>query len=310
MKTRLSILSAILFVSTATFAQADFKPSGTAFSNIFMNYNSDLTDGSFDVQRAYLGYKYKFSPEFSTKVTYDVGMSGDGGVYEFSGYLKNAYLAYNKDALSLQFGMFGSNTFGVQQKAWAHRYLYKAFMDASKMASSTDIGFMAAYKINDMFSLDASVLNGKGFKVRDTDNKYKATAGLTAKPVDALTLRAYFDIMDNQQTLAFFAGYKTKALSLGAQYAMQQNHKMIDRLDISGLSVFGMYNATKKVQIFGRFDTLNSTGETYIAGVQYSPIKGVQIAPNVQAFQSNSSLLGTEVNKFTTNYLLSMNIKF
>jgi len=157
----LMVVSSILVI--AQDSSSEFKPSGKAFIKVFTNYHSTFSAESvhneFEIQRAYFGYGFKFSENFSGKVTLDVGSPGVGKL-DLTAYLKNAYFQYKKDQLSVKFGMIGLSQFGMQEKQWGGRYLYKSFQDQHKFGSSADLGIHAAYKLHKMFSIDASILNG------------------------------------------------------------------------------------------------------------------------------------------------------
>ena len=84
-------------------AGGEFKSFGKPFVKIFTNYHSSFYDGEnanvFEISRAYFGYEYNFSKEFSGKLTLDVGNPGTGSLQQ-TAYLKTAYLQYNKNRLS------------------------------------------------------------------------------------------------------------------------------------------------------------------------------------------------------------------
>ena len=68
------LLTTILILSSVNlFAQ------GTPHVKIFSNFNFDMdsepenASKGFEIKRAYLGYKYNLSDDFSTKITFDVG---------------------------------------------------------------------------------------------------------------------------------------------------------------------------------------------------------------------------------------------
>ena len=71
---------------------------------------------------------------------------------------------------------------------------------------------------------------------------------------------------------------------------------MKDGHDIYGTSFYTLYKPCKDFMIFGRFDDLkskalegqsdpwqlNKDGQLIIAGLEYTPIKGVKITPNIR----------------------------
>jgi hypothetical protein len=100
-----------------------------------------------------------------------------------------------------------------------------------------------------------------------------------------------------QQTLAFYLGYSTEKVDLGAEYNYQWNHNMVQDNHLTGLSFYGSYN-TRHAQFFGRYDNLSSPvisgdddpwnyeddGQLFIAGVEFHPVKGLLVTPNYQGW--------------------------
>ncbi len=316
------MMVATLLLSAGIFAQSgdEFKPTGKPIIKIFSNYHSTFSDGApvhaFQITRAYFGYQYAFSKNFSGKIILDFGDPGVGK-YQLTAFLKNAYLKYQYKSLSVNFGMIGTKAFKVQEKFWGYRYIYKSFQDEYKFNSSADLGVSVDYKFARFLSADLSILNGKGYKQVKTDSTFKVAMGLTANPIKNLILRVYYDYYDKeepQQTMAFFAGYTFNKFSLGAEYDYQYNHGFIDHEDFYGYSVFASFKANDKWKVFGRYDNLSSEklenamnpwnfkedGQIIIAGFEFNPVKGVKLAPNykgwIPADCSSSLLHGAYLN--------------
>ncbi|MBT3207845.1 MAG: hypothetical protein HN704_08745 [Bacteroidetes bacterium] len=300
--TTLSIV--LLFSSIFSQEKADeFKPSGKPFIKVFTNYHHSFYDGdghsAFEVQRAYLGYAYKLSKNFSGKVTIDVGDPGDSK-FQMTAYLKTAYVQYKGKRLTTKFGLIGRNQFKLQEKQWGGRYLFKSFQDKNKFGASTDLGLSASYKLNEMTTIDVAIENGEGYKSLEKDSIFKYSAGITLSPLKGLDVRGYYDFMradDAQSTMSFYVGYSKAKLKVGAEYNQQFNYSRTADQDMSGMSFYGSYNF-QKFRLFGRFDQLSSVkigdatdpwnigkdGETIIAGIEFSPIKGLKVTPNYQVF--------------------------
>ena len=107
-------------------AMAQGQPSANIFSNF--NYNLSEEDNNFkafEVNRAYLGYAYEFSDEFSTKITFDMGNNSAGSAY--TAFLKIASLSWKaNENININFGMIGTKNFKFMEKTWGHRYIYKS----------------------------------------------------------------------------------------------------------------------------------------------------------------------------------------
>jgi len=301
-------LIALLIATSAIYAQEasteEFVPSGSPSVKIFSNAHSTFIDGknssAFEIQRAYFGYKYSLSKNFSTKITLDVGDPGTGKL-QMTAYLKNAALEYKKGGLIVNFGLIGLYGFKAQEKQWGYRYIYKSFQDEHKFGSSADLGASAVYKFADFISADLMILNGEGYKNLQSDNTYKGAMGITLTPIKNLNFRIYYDYMSTsvaQSTLALFVGYKANMFKIGAEYNMQKNNKLVEDHDLTGISIYTTVIASKKINFFARLDNLSSSklegdadvwnlakdGQAYIFGLEYKPVKGVKISPNFQAW--------------------------
>ena len=281
----------------------EFKPSGKPEVLIFTNFNSSFSNGEnvskFEVTRAYFGYSYNFSPTLSGRVTLDVGNPGVGK-FQMTALLKYGYLQYQKEKLTVKFGMIGTNGFDIQENIWGYRYIYKSFQDEYSMGPSADLGLSTAYKFNNVISADVIIQNGEGYKSLDNDSALKAGVGVTIHPVKSLTLRGYYDTMKKgkatQQTTALMAGYANKYFSLAAEYNNQVDNGLKEGQDYSGYSFYGTYFLSTKINMFARYDDLNSEnkiilthpwnyskdGQLLMAGLEYSPVKGIKITPNFQ----------------------------
>jgi len=299
------ILLLISGLSGSINAQTDgFSPNGKPIIRIFSNYHSTFSEGehskAFELKRVYLGYDHNFSENISGRVIFDVGNPGFGKL-EMTAYVKNAYLRYRKDRLNIHFGMISTTQFKVQESAWGYRYLEKSFQDEYNFNASADIGVSAAYEITDFLHADVIIANGEGYKKVETDSTLRYGAGITVTPAAGLTLRAYYDFSSNmnaQQSVATFLGYENDRFSLGAEYMIQLQPDFISERQWTGLSFFGTLILSDRWQLFGRYDMLSSNtianetenwnfegdGSMIIAGLQYSPVRGIKLAPNFKGW--------------------------
>lgn len=326
-KLLLSLIASFLLssVSIAQDVKESFKPSGKPIIRVFSNVNSTFSDGetksAFDLTRVYLGYEHNFSENFSGTVVYDVGNPGTGK-FELTGFVKNAYLAYEKDKLSVDFGMISTTQFKVQEGFWGYRYMEKSFQDAYEFASSADLGASVTYEFNKAISADFALYNGEGYKKLQSDDYLKPTFGLTISPIKQILIRGMFDTMGDdvlQQTYAGFIGYKSGNLSLAAEYNYQKNNKMIDGNNFFGPSFYGTYKATKKIKLFARYDDLQSDtppnktsnwnlakdGKLFITGFEFAPVNGIKLTPNYRGFSPADNS-----KPFVSTLMINCEIKF
>lgn len=319
MKKQTLIVAILSLMAVSVFAQSsDFKPSGKAEAKIFTDFSSISSNGNvnnaFQISRAYFGYGYNFSSEFSGKVLLDVASTGDGKPTVFTAFLKNAYAQYNKGSFKLGMGLIGTTAFNVQEGIWGKRFLYKSFQDEYGFSSSADLGLVASYAINKNVSVDFSVMNGEGYKKIQNDSVFRTSIGVTAQPVKNLTARIYADYSKKnaaQITLNGLLAYKFDKGSIAAEYNMQNGHGLVAGRDYSGISVYGDYKIGSAYSAFARFDNLSSVstwnnatnGNVIIAGFQYVPVKGITLAPNVR-------YTSLESGKTNTIAALNVEIKF
>ncbi len=331
MKKIIFSLFLLIVCSYFSFAQEEnkeFIPSGHAFGKVFWNYHYNMTkdvnqSSSFELKRSYFGYKFAFSKNISTKITFDVGSNSGGSSY--TAYLKTAQLDWKvASPLKLTFGLMGLKQFNDQEHFWGYRYIFKSFQDEQGFGTSADMGVNAEIKPNDKIKADILIVNGGGYKqVQDNFGLHRIGADVVAKPVKGLELKVYYDMMPSKydkygndsiiadtstiSNLALFAGYKTKKFRIGAEYNMFNNgikySHAAESYDKSGISAYATYIINKKFEVFGRFDQLasnkfsgatdpwnyNNDGNLILAGLQFSPVKGVKMALNYRTYLYENS---------------------
>lgn len=277
----------------------DFTPGGKPVFLLFTNVHSGLnTEGyspAFEITRLYLGYEYSFTRSLSARANIDIGDPGVGNL-KMTAYVKNAFLQYKTESFSGRIGMIGTDGFNLIERQWNYRYISKTLQDEFGLGPSADLGAAFEYSPAHFISLDASVLNGEGYKNIQSDSTFKYTLGVTLKPFEGFLLRGYTDFMKKdklQNTISIFAGYTHESLRLGLEYSYQKNNRMVSGHDFSGISAFASLNIAKSSALVGRYDNMQSTkvdnsfvpwnygrdGQLFMAGYEYSPVKGIRIAP-------------------------------
>lgn len=332
---------AIIFLVASFFMSAisaqnkadEFKPSGKANAKVFWNYHYDMTSGetqesSFEIKRAYFGYKYNISKAFTASVTFDVGKNEGGS--DYTAYLKKAQLEWKPSSqVKLSMGMIGLVQFSDQEKFWGYRYFMKSFQDQYGFGSSADLGIKANFKLSDILSANFFIINGEGYKkVQDDFGQQKVGGNLVLKLKNGLMAKVYYDsnsfkfdkmgdgsvIADTTSisTIATFVGYKADKFRIGAEFNQMFNGKKYSKpaedQDLFGYSAYATYIINKKLEVFGRFDHLESNtltgaatpwnyskdGDAIICGIQYAPVKGVKMALNYQGWNFDNSDKSTE----------------
>lgn len=321
-KTVLTTLG-VLFMAVLAFAQdakETFKPGGSAFMQIYTDFRSTSSNGAsasaFEINRAYFGYGYNFSPNFSGKVNLDVGNPGVGGL-QMTAYLKNAFLQYKAKGLTADFGLIGTAEFNVQEGFWGNRYVQKTFQDYNGFNPSADLGIGVGYQFAKFIKADLAVYNGEGYKKVQADSTFKTLIGVTLTPAKGFIARGSYDFMTKnnvtQSTVSGFVGYKADKFSLAAEYNSQQNQKNVDSHTVYGPSIWASVTPAKNFKIYARYDDLSSKndwnkskdGSLLIAGLEYAPVKGIKLSPNFQGWNPADS---SKPN--SSSLMLNCEIKF
>jgi hypothetical protein len=324
-RTKIFLIS-LLIISSTVFAQSDdFVPNGKPVLRIFSNAHTTITDGNsaseFELLRVYLGYEHNFSKNLYAKANLDIGNPGVGK-HQMAAYVKNAYLRYRTNNFNVEFGMISTTQFKVQESAWGYRYLEKSFQDEYKFNSSADLGVSAAYKISKMLSVDVIIANGEGYKKIEADSTLRTGFGLTINPVKNFTGRVYYDFssdINTQSSIATFLGYTNERISLGAEYMKQLNPGFTADRELNGLSFYSTVYAAPRLKFFARYDNLYSNtvsgetvdwnlledGQNFIAGLEFSPAKGVKLAPNFKGWSPADNS-----QAFVSTIILNCEVKF
>jgi hypothetical protein len=302
-----------------------FKPYGKVEVDIFTNYSSSFAGGEnhnkFDIGRAYLGYIYHFSKNFSGRVTYDAGNLSLSKSH-FTGFLKFAYLEYRTGNWKISGGMIPPKQFDYANEKWGFRYIYKPIHDEYGFGYSSDMGLCVEHTFNKWLSADIMVSNGESYKFMDTDSTLKTSFGMVIKPFKNTSIRGYYDFMKkgnaNQQTFEIIAFYENSRFKLGVNYSTQQDHGLIAGHDYSAVSVNGSLNLKGDKKLWARFDKLTSEkqrqalhpwnyqkdGSLFMTGIEFIPVKGIKMSPNFQGWKPADS-----GKHFTTRFCLNVDIK-
>jgi|WetSurMetagenome_2_1015567.scaffolds.fasta_scaffold00489_2 hypothetical protein len=281
----------------------EFKPSGKPFFVMFTNIHTTFSDNkyltAFELNRGYLGYDYSFSRQISARIIYDATAQTVNGNVMMQGYLRNAFLQFDNGTFQFKGGLIPSEHLFLADKLWNYRYIARPLIDISGMIYSADLGISFKYKPSDIAAFDVSITNGRGYKDLAADSTFRYSAGITLIPVKNLTVRGYFDFMPEDEATQWTTGvmcvYSGTKFSVGAEFDMQKNHSYNKGHNYSGFAIFGSYTMNEKVGFFGRFYEFSSVipngeitewnsandNKTIVAGIDYSPVKGIRISPNV-----------------------------
>ena len=305
------------------------------------NYNYGYSFG-----RTHLGFQYHFNKKWSSKIIIDLGRAtsveeiivtdADGkiltlqntskeGAY-YTMYLKFASLQWRvNEKLTLEGGAILQNHYITQERFWGLRYVAQTFQDLYWKIPSSDLGFIAYYIFNDVFSLDAAITNGEGPRVKqDASGKVKFAGGINMNPSKQIQSRLFFhnrqsrlDNTASEQMFSAFIGYKpTGRFRVGGEFNYMNNLDNMNGLNSYGFSFYTTHNITDNTELFARYDRLQyeipqnmntnaiGNGNTIISGISYTPVKGVALSLNYQGW------LADEKVNAQNSVLISMEYKF
>ncbi len=259
----------LLAITARAQEETEFKPShqmsGLIFTDLVTNVGPTTAQtNGFEVARAYFGYKNNFLPNWSARITLDIGAPDDASEFQLErrfAYFKYAGLQYKKDRFEGAFGIIAMHAFKDQEKFWGRRYMMHSFMDRYKFGPSADIGAFGSYKVTDWFKAEVTVSNGEGNNKIQEDSEFKYAVGTRFDFLKYFVARFYFDYAPHDggdmKTYSSFLGFKTKKFSLAGE-ANYQEHYRFNEGDRFGYSMYTTYWITEKFDVFWRYDILHS----------------------------------------------------
>jgi hypothetical protein len=257
------------------------------------------TGTGFDIKRFYVGIDHKFNDMFSANVTTDFQYSS--AISSTEVYLKKAYLqAKFSDALVVRAGSADLPWVPYAEDIYGYRYVENTLIDRDKFGTSADWGVHASGKVGPIISYAVSVIDGAGYKAplrskgMDVEGRVSAKIDKINLAVGGYTGKLGKDVegvhtFHSASRLNALAAYVDPKFRVGAEYftATNWNNVLTAGKDkAEGYSVFGGYNVTDRIGVFGRYDwvkpnkdTANSKKDNYFnLGVSYTPVKIVDLA--------------------------------
>jgi hypothetical protein len=324
MKNVLPILFLLLFASIS-FSQEkienEFKPSGKVWGHVFGDYfykaggdtvaigkglysNYPKDFNAFEFRRIRIGYDYKISRNFETRVSLEYGGLEFTSNSKRTVYIKTAKLIWknvftNSD---LAVGLIKTPSWSfISEKYWGYRSIEKSFLDFNRISDSRDLGISLRGFFDDKKDYGYNITIGNGTGAKLENNKYKKIYGhlysyLFNKKVVFVAYSDHEKVSTERSktTVKSFLGFKSDEVTAGVEAFQQlQNNFIGDTADAKplGISVFVRGNIVKdRLNYFGRFDYYDSDSEISNAGfkqifitlgLDIIPHKNVHIMPNV-----------------------------
>jgi hypothetical protein len=284
-----------------------FEPSGSPVLRVFSNFVAPLggedQKTSFELRRAYMGYRYQLYEDWEAAIVLDIGSPNDDSPYSLLkryAYFKIASLTYNRDNLRIQAGIIPRYSMQAPESFWGRRYIEKVFLDAYRFAPTADIGVGLDYTISKKISVYTALMNGEGYDQLQHDNTYEWSVGLNYLPLDWLFFRVNLDYSKKAITetmSSLFAGLRLKnGFVFGAEYNFLNNEDFEKGTHRGGYSIYGHKTWNKKYSVFARYDWLQSNipsgynhpwnlakdGSALLYGVEYYPKPKIHLSVNYQ----------------------------
>ncbi len=263
----------------------------------------------YDIKRLYIIVDHKFNDVFSANVTTDFTYdSGPASATQL--FLKKAWLqAKLSDALVIRAGANDLPWVPFVEKLYGYRYVENTLIDRTKFGTSTDWGLHAFGALaNGIVSYQVSVVDGSGFKkpatgaanrtdAIDVEGRLSATYAHVTVGVGGYDGKLGKDVagiqtFNDARRFDAVVAYTDKRFRLGSEYfwakdwndVTQANPALTNTSD--GYSVFGSFNVTERISVFGRYDWVKPQRDTapsltdnyFNVGVSYSPIKPIDLA--------------------------------
>jgi rhodanese-related sulfurtransferase len=325
------------------FSTENLKPIIQIFGNA--SYDIDKKNYAYAFSRAHFGFSYTYNDRWSTKIILDRGRPTsindisitdtagnslsvesqiqDGAYYTM--FLKFASVKwYANKRLSIEAGAILQKHYITQERFWGLRYVAQTFQDLYWKIPSSDLGFIAHYKINSFLAIDAAITNGEGPRIKqDAFGKVKFSSGLNFTPTKNIQSRIYYhnkqsglDSSATEQMFSVFTGIKIKEkLRIGGEFNyMQALYNQINANSF-GFSIFSAYKLKHNTELFLRYDRLineaqqqenylSEENNTLIGGISFSPIEKIYFSLNYQGQFMNND------NKKKNMLLFSMEFAF
>jgi hypothetical protein len=308
MKKILSVLFCSVICFQITKGQTTLL-QGKPIAEIFTDFHYVLNDSTkltgFDLNRAFLGYKFLPGGDFSSTIIINVGTPLDlaaGAVPKRYSYFREASITYTKEKLTISFGIASTRIFDFQQRFWGKRYIAAEFQSLYGYGFVADLGVVMDYKFNDIVKVDFTVMNGEGYTNIQVDNSLKTSFGVSITTPNNLYFRLYGDVMKPkelwQATFVTFAGYKNDVISFGAEASYKSHLDLTQGHDVWGVSATTSLFPDKKFEYFVRYDYSASVvvpeeelpwdyrldGSYLIGGIQRNFSSDVKLALNYRTY--------------------------
>jgi hypothetical protein len=292
-----------------------FKPSGKLIVDVFGDYyykvsgDTGITgeykekavgENAFAFRRVNLGYSYNFSEKFTGSIVLE---NTDGNKLEDDTRavtMKYAFVEWKNifPGSTLIIGSQKTPIWEIAEGVWGERCVERTIADFRKHGTAVDVGISIKGNILPKGLLGYNLMIGNGESLKVESNKYKKYYGtVSANLLDGkipIEVHANYEPVGMNETKALtkvFIGFKTDRFALGSEEIYTINTKNNVTTNAFGWSLFGNIQIVKdKLKAFARYDLYNKdineseaglVESFFLVGADFSPIKNVNIVPNL-----------------------------
>lgn len=325
MKMLLRVVMFLMVFSCAGLASADssgpvlrigsteLRPDFKLYTNYSVNFGEEVSN-SFNVSRAYIGFKLKFTPWLSSRVTYDLSPITDSSLEgSFLSRLKYGYISLNSQRanLSLRAGVIHTPWIDWIEHIEDTRFLRKVMIEQEYHYPSADFGVALVGSIGSYISYHLGVYNGEGYHGIEDTNFKDVIGRLSIRPapnisgLEGLQLNLYgqFEIVhgDGHRRFGGALTYRladeilntectkvnNELLAAWVQGFVGQEAGSTDSLGLSfGLRVEMPANLflLQRVDMFDEniHSNINARTWTILTALGYRPLRNMTVALNYQ----------------------------
>ena len=329
---RLAVLSVLPLIAAAPTSGQETSVGGLFFGDYYgvVSHNNADVDGAngFWARRMYLTINSRLDTEWDSRVRFEAATAGD---FETSRtmepFLKDLWVRWRRGNKRIVIGLSSSPTWNLIESEWGYRPLEKTPLDLFKMGSSRDFGVSFQGSFNESRKVRYHVMLGNGSSTKTETNQGKKVMGaLQFYPTDNLVFETYADFEDrpedtNRNTFTATAIVKGDPGRVGFLAARQTRETTGGPdVDIDVFSIFGVLDASEKVNLVARWDRMNSPipdgggisyfrlnptseGNFFIAGVDVAVNERVHFIPNVKVVAYDDDGIDSDVFLNTTFYV-------
>ena len=303
--------------------------SGVFFGDYYYvaSHHDEEVDGAngFWSRRMYLTVNSRFNSEWDARVRFEAATKGDFSTSStMEPFLKDLYVRWRRGNHRILIGLSSSPTWSVLEGQWGYRDVEKTPMDLFKLGSSRDFGVAAQGSLDEAQRVRYHVMFGNGSSTKTETNKGKKIMGsLEFRPIDNLILQVGADREDragdedrNSYTgAAILNGERGRVGLMGARQVRKAPGE--DDVNVDVFSVFGVLNATERVNLLARYDRMatpipdgagisyfrmdpTSEGGFFLLGVDIAMTDNVHLIPNMEMVSYDDDALDSDIFLKTT----------